>query len=550
MIYALHAVILPWTVAVFLVTAAIIAVSRIPQLAKGFGHFPHLGKAVLIIAFLLGAYIRFTLVPDGHRILFDEDRYMAYAVSFARFGRAVSLEFATPRESIVGTPDQAIRVTVPVLQAIVFKLFGASEHNMFVAARLGSLLQIVLIAAVSWQFFKSILITTWVSALMALLPVSVYWSSSAGLDNYFVTFALLALCAVSWYAQKPTRISAIFAIVTTFILLCVRFEGFFFLPVLLGVLIILRKSAGKKTVSKKDLLAAVVFSVLVGVRALLSVSVLTKRWCCAEGLPLEAFSLLYTVRNLLPNLWSFVSKAEFPAVISILAFIALVRMKDRLVGVLGLWLLTFFAVYSSYYAGVFFTFEFSGSYGRYFLMLEPPLFLLSGIMAADLVATYKTQMRRGKALLSLLLVVSLVTLIPTVSRYRQMVSVSPYDQLVEAGPRTLHIFLEERVLPKVEKDAILIFPLTAYPLLTDHTVVYNDTFNKQPEVRAKIVEFMKSGKSAYILQTNNCLIFPQKCQDLESVFEFKPYLREGVNNTYFELDRLFLKEATDSAHFT
>lgn len=543
----IYSTILPWFVVALFILIVIVTFCRVPFVISSYLKLSGFGKWVILFAVVAGTFMRFAWIPDGHRILFDEDRYLSYAVSFARFGKAVSLEFATPNESIIGKPDQAIRVTIPVVHALVFRIFEMSEKAIFINARIFSVMQIILIAIIALYLFKSPFIAGWASTGMAFLPSAVYWSVSAGLDNYFVTFSLLSIVAVCWYAQKPGFFSAVYATGAIFLLLCVRSEGFFMLPVLFGIYYCQRQSLKEPILRKKDAIAILILIMMVTIRIFLSLSVFTKRWCCAEGLPLEAFSLQYTIRNFLPNIWTFLGKIEFPAFISILAVVALIRMKDRVLAVLGLWIFIFFAVYSSYYAGIFYTYEFSGSYGRYFLLLQPPLLLLSGFFLNDLFKNYSSIYEKYKSAVVLTLFFVAASLIPTAVFYRRMIAVSPYDRLVEYGPRLLHIFMTDRLLPKVEKDAVLIFPLTAYPLLSDHTVIYNDTFNKEKEVQKKVAEMLKSGKTAYILQTNYCQIKPQRCEDILSVFEFRTYLSEAIDNTIFQMDRMFLKEASGSS---
>ncbi|MCJ7826348.1 glycosyltransferase family 39 protein, partial [Patescibacteria group bacterium] len=375
----IYSVILPWFVSACLITALCIGIGKMVILLSRIRRYPLYVVIVLFLLLFIGAWIRFSWVPDGHRILFDEDRYLSFAVSFAKFGKTTSLDFATPGQSIIGVPDHAIRVTVPVLHGWILRLFGDTETILFRFSRIMSSIQIFLIFAAAYLLFGSFLIAIWSALGIALLPVSVYWSVSLTLDNYFVFFCLLGLISASLYAKKNTLVNGVFFLCSLFLLLCVRFEGVLFLPILLGVIGYIRFKRKKTRIQKIDVLFAVLTLIFIGIRGLLSFSVLTKTWCCAESMPLETFSIQYVVRNILPNIISFFGQKEFPFIITLLALFTLFYIPDFLIWLMGAWILLFFFLYSTYYAGMFFTYEFSGSYGRYFLIFIIPLLFLSGM---------------------------------------------------------------------------------------------------------------------------------------------------------------------------
>jgi len=538
---SIYAVIVPWFVSACLFIAFCIGIGKIAMLLSHIKRYPlHVVTALFLLLFV-GAWIRFSWVPDGHRILFDEDRYLSLAVSFAKFNKSTSLDFATPERSIIGVPDHAIRVTVPVMHGWILRLFGDTETILFRFSRIMSIIQIFLIFVASYLLFESFIIAIWSALGIALLPVSVYWSVSLTLDNYFVFFSLLGLVSSSLYAKKNTLVNGVFFLCSLFLLLCVRFEGFLFLPILLGVIGYIWYKQKKTRVQKIDVVFAICIILFIGIRGLLSLSVLTKTWCCAENIPLEAFSIQYIVRNILPNLISFFGQKEFPFIITLLAIYTLFYKPTVMVWLMGAWILFFFSLYSMYYAGMFFAYEFSGSYGRYFLIFTVPLLFLSG-MALEYCWNIIKKPKTNRIPWIIAIALALATLIPTISAYKKMVHTSPYDRIVELGPRLMHIFLTDYIIPNIPPNSVLIFPLTANTLQYGHTAIYNDTFNKRDDVKTTVVSYLLKGQRVFELHTYTCDLFPEKCVRFNELFLSTPYLSATLEHTLFQIDELTLKK--------
>lgn len=502
----------PWLLLLSLLACVLILVLKIPEAIKGLLKLPIWTITAFIILLAAGIYVRFTFVPLDHRIYFDEDRYLSFAVTFARFGKATSVDLATPERLYIGIPDDAVRLTVPVLNAIVLKTAGFSEANLFNAAKVLSLLQIIVIFAVATIFTRRALVAVFAAAGMALLPTVVYWSVSIGLDSYFVLFSMLAVLAAVMFGSKPTLLNKMFLAASTFALLGVRLESFLMLPVITVSILFMRQAEKSPLLSRQDLSTALMFAVLIGIRAAASISVLGKKWCCAEALPLEAFSMSYMVRNIMPNLIALFAMPEFPFVLTLLAgFALLTRPEAKRKMILLAWILLYFLIYSFYYAGTFFTPEFSGSYGRYFLMLIPPLLILAGI-GADEISTRLSKNRRG--IRSFIMVCFLLLLIPTAINYRTMVAVSPADTIVEAGPRDLHRYLENTIIPKTPKNSVIIHNLTAYVLLTGRSVVFIGSFRTNKEAVDFVVEALEQNKPVYVVSAvvYECAVYPERCK--------------------------------------
>ena len=307
----------PWVVALFLSLLVILSALLIPTFVRNLAKSPKKFLVLGLIALIGATYLRFGLVPNQHRIFYDEDRYLGYSVSFARLNKAVSLEVASLHQSVVGKPDQAVRVTIPVLHGIVLKLFGYHEAYLFNTSRIISILLALFLSILSFQLFRSYAgaFVTFVFALF--LPIVVYWSASMALDPYFVFFTVLSFVYLHFYLRRPSHYRGVLASVAIFLLLCVRIESFILLPLMVWLTIAFRSNESQPPVQPPDIVFLVLLVPLICIRGFASISVIGAKWCCADSLPLEAFSIKYVTRNLLPNIMYVITGYEVPFVITI-----------------------------------------------------------------------------------------------------------------------------------------------------------------------------------------------------------------------------------------
>ena len=532
--------IFPWTASVALAAIIIFTCLLTPIIIRFMRAIPMTAIIILASLVIIGGYIRFFWVPNDHRIYFDEDRYLSYAVSFARFGKAVSIELATPTRSIMGKPDEAARVTVPVLNAWTLRLFGYRETNLYIMAKTVSTATIFLMFGVSYALFGSIFLSLFAAACIALLPSMVFFSPSIGFDSFLLTFSLLSLLTTCLYARKKGIATGILMLSAVILLICVRVEAIAFLPILAVAFFRIRMTA-RGRLAKSDFLFGALSFGFVLTRIIVSLTLIDKPWCCAEALPLEAFSFAYLLRNSIPNIFVYVTRPEFPAMLTILAIPPLFQPVNWKIKLLILWLTEFFLIYSSYYAGLFFDKVFSGSYGRYFLMQIPPLVMLAGLTLDQFRRKYlqRPWSRRGTYIVGVFLI--FISLVPTARMYPKLISYSPYDLLVEAGPRILHQFLDETFIGSTKKTDVIIHNLTAPILLSGRTAVYSGYFYDHKDVQDFVVTALKQGKTVYFDQTHHCDAFPDSCTTLLSRFVFTPVKTKQVYNVFMEMDRVTLK---------
>lgn len=280
------------------------------------------------------------------------------------------------------------------------------------------------------------------------------------------------------------------------------------------------------------------------IRSLASISVFTKPWCCAEALPLEAFSLSYLTRHTLPNIRDLFIRPEFPFIISVTALYAILVSTTWQTRALGLWIALCFITYSAYYAGLFFNPEFSGSYGRYLLILIPPLLLLASSTIVDSFTAIHKKYRKKPIVIFTIIIILIILMYPTMIKYQKLISYSPWDRLAEGGPRIIHTFLIEDILPKTPPNAIIIHNLTAPIIVSGKTAVFTGSFLEDPTVRLFITRALESHQPVFMLPNYRCLLYPDACRELNGLYRYETFLkRDFGDNTILELQQLFLPEA-------
>lgn len=534
----LISVLSPWFVTVCGLVVLVIGVwqglTRVRLFSKG-SFFFVFGVIVLV---LVGGWLRFQS-PNQHRIYFDEDRYLSPAVTFAKYGDARLINLATNERLLLGDPDLVARVTVPTVNSWVLKLFGYSENNLILVSRVLSTFQIVLIVIAVCLYLRSRLIAIIAAGIFAFSPVPIFWSLSIGLDSYFVFFGLLAFIGAVWYGRDPRFTSWLFLTATTILMLFVRLEAFLFLSVQLLAIIGIRKHFGKAILTAQDIRYGLLTGVFIGIRGLVSVSVLGQTWCCGEATPLEAFGFGYVIRNTVPNIVSMFKRPEWPAVLTVFGLLGTLIIKDVRKWSFIAWYSCYFLIYSFYFAGEFFSVEYSGSYGRYFLMLVVPLIILAVWYGYQIYQTYVSNPRLKSFFIVLTLIV-MVSLVPTVTRYQRMITVSPYDHYVDKGPRDVHTYIEDVVLQRVPQDAVLIHAMTAVTVLHGRTAVYYGSFLYNTAVQDFVAEQITAGKEVYMLQTYTCDVYPDKCMEITDRFIFRP--APNLNAMELSMVRVLLKE--------
>lgn len=533
-----------WLVSLSFLGVFLIFLLTLPQIARAVSKFPKVILILFLLTLVGGSLIRFHWVPNEHRIFYDEDRYLSYAVTFAKFNKATSITLATPEKIEIGDPDPVARLTVPILNGWVLKLSGgADEANLFTTAKVFSVLQIILVFIFSYLLFRKPLLSFFSSFLIAFLPSAIYWSPSFGLDNYFVFFSLLAGIAALWYAKETKLKTGIFLVLSAVLLLFARLEAVIFFFLILALIAAYRKENGERIFAfKRDGPVMTILASILVFRVWLSLSAFTQPWCCGEATPLEIFTTSNIVRNTLPNLGNLFNRVEFPFLITILAAVPLLGEKNALFWPLRAWFIFYFLIYSFYFAGRFYTHEFSGSYGRYFLILVPPLVISASFALENLVQKIRGSTHPQRYLL-LFLVLSLAMFFPAINSFKRTISFSEYEPIVERQSREVHRFLAEEMLTKTPPGSLVIHPLTPMVLLSGRSTAYLSAFFYDQKIIDYVARALKDGQEVYIFETQTCNAFPQRCEKILPVFKFsEPVLSARYTQTIYEMVKVELRE--------
>jgi len=536
MIEVLISVIIPWILSFLLCGLIIVFIIKIPLIFKEFLKLPLYIKIIFVVIFFGGFLVRFYLTPNQHRILYDEDRYLSYSVTFAHFGEAKSIVYASSDKLLRGDPDQAARLTVPIFNAWIFKIFGYSENNIFIAAKIVSSIQILLIFILAYLMFESHIVAIFAAFGMAFLPTPVYWATSSTLDPYFVFFTLLTFTSIYLFVKKPNNVNGFFLIICIFLLLFVRIEALFSIPIFALILFNSYKNGNSKLLTKKSIFFYSLLFFMVLFRTFISFSVLGKKWCCAEGLPIEAFYLPYFMRNILPNILNLFVRVEFPYFITILSLVGLIKMKNKNILILGVFLVGYFILYSTYYAGMLYSHEFSGSYGRYFLILIPPLLLLAGNTIEDFINYIRNKFRK-KAFIIFLISVFIVTytFLPTIKHYKDLIFISPYYQLVEAGPIFNHEIIEKYLIPNTPKDSIVLTNIASLFVMEGRATSLFASFTQEKEVQDYVFSSLKKHQRVFSIYPYLCDNDTIECISLKKTFDIVPYKKLVYNIPVMEI---------------
>lgn len=522
---------MPWVLTGAILIVLGITVRMLPKLLHALLRLPRWVTLLFILTVMLGTYIRFAWVPNTHRIYFDEDRYLMYAVSFARTGHALGIQVATPNNIIMGDPDPGARVTVPLIHAWVMKFFGYTDVNLFTTAKVLSSIQIILIFFCVLLLFKLPIAALISSISIAFLPIMTFWSTTTNLDSVFVFFALLSTIAATWHGRRPTVTSSLFLAASISLLLFVRIEGMILLATLASLIVLIRLEKKAPIASSRDIPFFILFFPISIIRVIVALPLFSQTWCCAEATPLEIFQLGYFWRNTIPNLQTLFVQKEFPFIITILSIITIfgipgstmfISSIQRKKWIFILWLFSYFMLYSFYYVGIFYSYTFSGSYGRFFLMLVPPLVILASLSvdAAYTTFLYTSHIRKTRMLIGAILL--LFTLYPTIISYRTTIAISPWDRLVDEGPRLMRKFLTDDLIPNTPQDALIIHPLTAVVMMSGRSAVSLESLVFQRRAIDFVKKHLTNGKPVYMLATDVCEATPYKCTLIGDTFTYTP----------------------------
>ena len=334
--------------------------------------FLWIGGAALLAAVLAGS-----VAPLTNRIYYDEQIYQGIGQNLSELKLAQMCNDATLEYGQLqcwrGEYNKQ-PYGYPYLLSVVYRLGGvgywtAARLNVVCAALLVALVYVLASSLADDR--RSARVATVVAALM---PQQLLWSHTAAAEPSAAVVGLFAIVTASHFVRTRTTSALGWTVVATAFALQFRAESILVALVVAAILLLwtpgeLRTSRFWALSLVGAVLSAALLAHLIAVR--------NEGW----GASGDRFSLEFLGPNLRSNGTFYLADWRFPAFYTLLATCALVLSRTRrALAVLLLYFAVFFGVYLLFYAG-------SYNYGadvRYSLMTLPPVAILAGIGASEL----------------------------------------------------------------------------------------------------------------------------------------------------------------------
>lgn len=182
----------------------------------------------LLITFLVGGVLRFSVFPSYHMMYTDESLYLEMASNFNhRLQPVQCLTYDAAGETCL--PLYTKPPGWPFLISLGFLAFGEEEGvGFFLSALFGSL-SILFIFILGFLIFRSDRAGLWAAFLLALSPLHILWSHSSE-TNIPSTFFVLLVLAVLFLYRETSNNTLLLPLLALFLLsVSIRYENVLFL---------------------------------------------------------------------------------------------------------------------------------------------------------------------------------------------------------------------------------------------------------------------------------------------------------------------------------
>lgn len=257
----------------------------------------------------------------------------------------------------------------PYVLSIVYRIFGVHERAAFVFNNVVAGATTFVVVLLGWALFKDRRSAWLGGAVVALLPMQLWWTNTAAAEPSAALWTAVALLAAVHFTAIRTRSALIWMIVVAAFAMTFRPESILIAPLLLITLALRAPSALAATSTWWGVAGG---AVLCLPSVLHLASVRNESW----GAPGARFSLAYVSSNLPANTWFYLGNDDrFPALIAAAAVIGLCATQHRKASaVLTAYFLMFWGIFIVFYAGSYYY----GADVRYSLLSHVPLALMAG----------------------------------------------------------------------------------------------------------------------------------------------------------------------------
>ena len=258
--------------------------------------------------------------------------------------------------------------------SVVYRIFGVSY---WAAARFNVLCAGLLVAVI-FLIARGLFEDRWsaraAALIAALIPEQLRWSHTAASEPSSALTGALAILATVHFVRSRTTLSLVWLVAATAFAMQFRIESALIVGVVaLAIALWAPAEFGQRRLWAWSLLGLILSATIAGHL----VAVRQDQWGTAGA----RISLEFVARNFTTNARFYLADPRFPALYSVLALCALARFRDRRAVILTVtYFFVFWVIYLLFYAG-------SYDYGadvRYSVMTYPPLALLAGAGAAEL----------------------------------------------------------------------------------------------------------------------------------------------------------------------
>jgi hypothetical protein len=365
-----------WSLEACLVIGLVIAAALAPRLRRQFDRRMALTLAAIVV-FSLG--LTLGVAPRTNRIFFDEQIYQNIGQNLADLRLAQMcndgiVEYGRLQCNAGDYNKQPY--AYPHLLSVVYRVAGVNGDAAFAVNAAVMALTVVIVYAATLLMFGDVTAAALAALLVTLIPQQLLWSATEAVEPSASLAAVLSVAAAAHYRRSAEVLSFAAAGVATVYAAQFRPESLLVGPVVaLLVWPTFRANYRRPELWWVGLLCLALLAVHIGHLF----AVRNEGWGTSDA----RLSLRYVSDNLRVNGRFFLADERFPFVVSLLAIGGLLSRGFALErAALLLYFALFFGIQLLFYAG-------SYNYGadvRYSLLTYPPIAILAGRGAADLVA--------------------------------------------------------------------------------------------------------------------------------------------------------------------